>query len=511
MIAYHYLTALELAQAAGQAAETQELEASAIHYLALSGERALPLDVTSAEQSLARALTLAPAGHPERAFLLERWAQAAQQQGRLLEARAALEEAVALYRERADSVAAGRTLSTLLIVLSSLGDPRRKEAIAEAIALLEAEDPGPELVGAYGELAGMHVVLFSAFDEGIAAAERSLQLAAELGLPEPTRALGFRGAARANFGQREGIADLRRAVTLSVERGRSRDAAVCYTNLAEVLWLYEGPQAALAACEEGIDFCERRGIAEFALATATSRLIYLAACGRSEEALVEAEPLAAQAEATGAVVLISARSVQLQLLAERGETARGFADAEHLAAMARETAELQQLAQGFTGAAQLLLAQGNRDRAQALLRELEQTSGIRADNFYAALLPGLVRCALALQDKEIAARLAEGVEPRTPLVEHALTACRAQLTEAAGDQAEAAALYTEAAERWQQFGDVPEHAHALLGQGRCLVALADPTAEQPLRQAAELFGSMGYRPALAEAEALLVQTTALAS
>ena len=511
VLAYHYLTALELAQAARQAVETQELEARAIHYLALSGERALPLDVTSAEQSLARALTLAPAGHPERAFLLERWAQAAQQQGRLLEARAALEEAVALYRERADSVAAGRTLSTLLIPLSSLGDPRRKEVMGEAIALLEAEDPGPELVGAYGELSGMHNVLFSAFAEGITAAERSLQLAAELGLPEPTRALGFLGVARANSGQREGIDDLRRAVALSVERGRSRDAAVCYINLAEALWLHEGPEAALAACEEAIDFCERRGIVEFALATATYRLTYLAACGRSEEALVEAEPLAAQAEAAGNVVLISARSVQLQLLAERGDAGRGVADAEHLAAMARETAEPQQLAQGFTRAAQLLLAQGNRERAQALLRELEQTSGIRGDIYYAALLPGLVRCALALQDKDFAARLAEGVEPHTPLVEHALSVCRPQLAEAAGDQAEAAALYAEAAERWQQFGDIPEHAYALLGQGRCLLTLANSAAEQPLRQAAELFNSMGYRPALAETEALIAQTTALAS
>jgi class 3 adenylate cyclase len=511
VLAYHYLTALELAQAAGQAAETQELEASAIRYLALSGERALPLDVTSAEQSLSRALTLAPAGHPERAFLLERWAQAAQQQGRLLEARAALEEAVALYRERADSVAAGRTLSTLLSVLSSLGDPRREEAIAEAVALLEAEDPGPELVGAYGELAGMHVVLFSAFAEGIATAERSLQLAAELGLPEPARALGFRGGARANFGQREGIDDLRRAVALSVERGRSRDAAVCYSNLAEALWLYEGPQAALAASEEGIDFCERRGIAEFALATATSRLTYLAACGRAEEALVEAGPLAAQAEAAASVFLILARSVQLQLLADRGETQRAAADAEHLAAIARETAEPQQMAQGFTGAARVLLAQGNRDRAQALLRELEQTSGIRGDNFYAALLPGLLRCALALQDNKIAARLAESVEPRTPLVEHALTACRAQLTEAAGDHAEAASLYAKAAAGWHNFGNVPERAYALLGQGRCLLALGDPAAEQPLREAAELFNSMGYRPALAETNALLEQTAAAAA
>ena len=63
----------------------------------------------------------------------------------------------------------------------------------------------------------------------------------------------------------------------------------------------------------------------------------------------------------------------------------------------------------------------------------------------------------------------------------------------------------------KQFGDVPEHAYALLGQGRCLLTLANPAADQPLRQAAELFNSMGYRPALAETEALIAQTTALAS
>ena len=50
----------------------------------------------------------------------------------------------------------------------------------------------------------------------------------------------------------------------------------------------------------------------------------------------------------------------------------------------------------------------------------------------------------------------------------------------------------------KQFGNVPERAYALLGQGRCLLALGDPAAEQPLREAAELFSSMGYRPALAE-------------
>ena len=49
----------------------------------------------------------------------------------------------------------------------------------------------------------------------------------------------------------------------------------------------------------------------------------------------------------------------------------------------------------------------------------------------------------------------------------------------------------------------PSEAYALLGQGRCLTVLVEPEAEQPLREARELFASMGYGPALAETEALL--------
>ena len=47
-----------------------------------------------------------------------------------------------------------------------------------------------------------------------------------------------------------------------------------------------------------------------------------------------------------------------------------------------------------------------------------------------------------------------------------------------------------------------------LGQGRCLLALNRPGAEQPLREARDLFAAMGYKPALAETEALLEQTAA---
>ena len=108
-----------------------------------------------------------------------------------------------------------------------------------------------------------------------------------------------------------------------------------------------------------------------------------------------------------------------------------------------------------------------------------------------------MRTALSLRQPELAKRLVEAVEPRTPLGAHALCAGRAQLTEAAEQQIEAAALYAEATERWLEFGNVPERAYALLGQGRCLSTNGDATAEHPLLEARKLFASMGFAPAVA--------------
>jgi hypothetical protein len=58
---------------------------------------------------------------------------------------------------------------------------------------------------------------------------------------------------------------------------------------------------------------------------------------------------------------------------------------------------------------------------------------------------------------------------------------------------------------------VPERAYALLGHGRCLVALGRPEAEVPLAEARDLFASMEYEPALGETVRLLGDAAALAS
>jgi class 3 adenylate cyclase len=508
VLAYHYLSALELVGASANAEHAQELEASAIRYLALAGERALALDVVSGEQSLAKALVLAPAGHPERPSLLERWAHAAQQQNRLQETRAALDEGLALYRQQDAIIAAGRVLTALASVFSRLGDPRQKEALAEALALLEAHPPGPELVAAYAELASEHVV-GSAHPEAIAAAEQALALASELGLPEPARALGNRGSARAALGERQGLEDMRRALALALEQGQGRTAAVLHNNLALASWQYEGPQAALAVCLEGIDFCERRGITEFALRIAAMSMTFLAETGESERALAEAQPLAERLQAAGDIVFVEPRSLQLRLLAERGAPEQARA-ADELVARARESGEPQLNASAFSAAVRLLFAEGRRQQAHALLVDVEQLADMRDDAYYASLLPEFVRTALALRQPELATQLVDGVEPRTPLFDHVLAACGAQLAEAAGEHAEAAQLYAEAAERWRDFGDVPERAYALLGQGRSLAALGKLESKVPLHEARDLFASMGFTPAVAEVDGLLGSPSAAA-
>ena len=302
---------------------------------------------------------------------------------------------------------------------------------------------------------------------------------------------------------------MRRALQLAIEQGLGRDAAVLHNNLAIVVWQYEGPQAALTACREGIDFCERRGITEFALAIAGMSATFLAQLGQTEQALNEAGPLAERLEAAGDIYFTEPRAMQLRLLTQRGAHEHAPATDE-LVTAARKTGDPQDYADTFSAATQLLLAQGQPQQALALLTELEQVPDTRADLYYSYVLPELVRTALALEQPDLANQLLDGVEPHTPLQERALCACRAQLTEAADDHGRAADLYREAAERWLQFGNVPERAYALLGRGRCLTALGQP-ADQPLREARDLFQSMGYKPALSQAEALLEQTPAAAS
>jgi hypothetical protein len=163
----------------------------------------------------------------------------------------------------------------------------------------------------------------------------------------------------------------------------------------------------------------------------------------------------------------------------------------------------------MTVAATAHLTLGERERALALLAEVDAWPHVHEAALYPAYLPEMVRTAIAGGDLSLAERLVAGLEPMFAYHQHALCAAGASLAEARRQLADAARRYAESAERWRRFGVVPEHGHALLGRGRCLLALDRPGARGPLLQARELFASLGARPLVAETHDLLERTSAL--
>ncbi len=158
-----------------------------------------------------------------------------------------------------------------------------------------------------------------------------------------------------------------------------------------------------------------------------------------------------------------------------------------------------------------LIATGDTTAARALLHELANTPIHHDPEWYARGLPTLARAAHTLNDPGLLARLAADVPDLLPIQQHALATVHAIQTEQAGDHPQAASLYADAAQRWEQFTNLLEQAHALLAQGRCQSHTGDPTADQALRQARALFEQMGARPRIDECDTLIARAARLSS
>ena len=505
VLAYHYATALELARAAGQTEQMSELEAPALKFLSLAGERALSLDNTAALANLERALALAPEGHPERPDALVRFGEAAQSAGRYTEAAEALEEAVASFRAAGETPDAARAMGELSNVFARLGDPRTWTLAGAALELLEPLGPSPALVDALTEVAAADAMQMRS-EDAIRIADRALGLATELGLPRPARTLGFRGMARGDLGDPVGLDDFREAIELATEAGQGREVALLHNNLGEALWAFEGPAASLEVTREGIAYAKPRGLTEaLDMLNGDAGLKALVDMGEHEEALALAAEMAPRLEASGDVFdLIGVRAVQVRILALRGKGAEITEVLEWLVPAARGTEDPQLVALCLGSAAPMRAGLGQDEVSAALLAELESYPGGHGNANYPMLLPAMVRTALQIGEPELAERLVGGLEPRYPYAEHALVAANAALKEARGDLSSAADAYADAADRWERFGVLPEQAFALLGQGRCLVGLSRPTEAAPvLQHAREPFERLQAAPALAETDALL--------
>ncbi len=224
--------------------------------------------------------------------------------------------------------------------------------------------------------------------------------------------------------------------------------------------------------------------------------------GEWRTALDECEGLApimdAMRDAWGLAIV---RYVWSLVLLGRGDTA----EAEPLAAQALEVARGNPIrgvsAVYMVAAAAARHGIGDDATAFALLEECRETLRGKGDTVFVYMLPLAVRTAAAAGDADLARSLTEGLVPVLPFGQHVEAMLSAQVCEIDGEHEKAAAAYADAAARWREFGVPYEEGHALLGRGRCLVALGRaPVAAAPLAAAREIFARLEASPALEETD-----------
>jgi class 3 adenylate cyclase/tetratricopeptide (TPR) repeat protein len=512
LIAYHLTQALVHARAAREP-DLTDLEASTRNALVVAGDATLRLDVARAEAYYRQALELLPPGTPGRSRVVARVGRAAFQAGRVAEAAGVYEEAIAGFAAEGDLVGQGEAMNRLSSVLWNQGESRRaRDALVGAVELLERARPGPGLCSAYAQMA-MDLVMSGHPREALGWADKALVLAEELGLPEERlRALDSRGVARGDLGDLGGMDDLRAALDIGLEVGAGFDTAVVYNNLIEPLWLSHGPVAALETCQEALAFTERRGLGEGTAWIRAATLVPLLDLGRWDEAVAGADALLAwERDHGGQYMAEMARQVKARVLLWRGELDAARVLATEFLPRAREIDDLQLLVPALAVAAAVAQAAGDRTAARGLVQEVQRLVGDRGGGswYLGQHVAGLVRVCLTLGQRATAEALAARAHDGVARNRAGLLSARAALTEADGDLDQAALAYDEAASRWGNYGHRLEQAWALLGAGRCLLALGRPDARRRLRDSRAALAALRAAPLLAEVDAALGVTAAL--
>ncbi len=513
LLAHHSLQAVELARAAGANGELPALEAEALRFLALAGDRALLLDAAKADSYYTRALALAHPDAPGYGRLLAGAARAAYLAGRVPEADRRYEEALAALRAEGDVLGAGAAAAGYSRLLwLRRGTARAREVLQEAVQMLERLPPGPELALAYTQWASVEN-LAGRGAEALEWAERALPLARDFGLDEQlVRALQYRGYARYDLGDVGGLDDLRGALEIALERGLGYGAVISYMNLSDWVWLDGGPAAGLELLRTGIELGRQRGLGqgESVMWSRAQTLWHLYDLGEWDELVHEADELVAWDRARdGSQVGVIALTYKAYALVSRGEVAAAALLEDEFLPRARAIEDPQILQPSLAVSALIAKLRGDMERALSLVDELRRRM-IPTYSLRALHLTDAVRIAVAAGSLELAERLLAGVPELLTRDRNSLVAARAALAEARGRLEDGAALYTEAAERWTDFGLAVEQAYALLGLGRCLGAHGRRDDAAPrVQEAREIFARLGALPLVAETDEWLRSAAAV--
>ncbi|MET7279352.1 AAA family ATPase [Kribbella sp. NPDC005582] len=462
-VAHHLTTALDLAVARGNQAQIAEITPRARTYQRRAAELAMNFDTGQALALLDRALALTPVNDPERPEVLTRWGWAAFLAGRLDDARAAYDEAVACFEATGDIAGTARALRASTYVMSNMAESMA--TIDRVVAMLTELGPSEDLVGALAGQASIKMVA-SRRGESIDTANQALQMAREHGYAVPMRALESRGLARVGEGDTGGLVDMKDALAALLDGGQGRDTAVTWLNYGFVLWQIEGPVVALATLAEAQEFARRRGLAEPEQLMACTVLQLLQETGETADVLRRCRD---QLENPGPA-FITLRRIEVLAALAQAEFETGIATARSAAEEAYELAVDAGWPDIIAVTAAPAAATRARDGDQAgvleILTRLVALTELPGSHELPARVPTLVRAALAVDLPNAAAALADILVPLLPLREYAALTAQALLAEYAGDRAAAADGFERAAASWGTFGNRLEQEYALRGLRR---------------------------------------------
>jgi len=352
----------DLARLAHHAEEAGDREA-VLAYAPAAAQRASSLGARrEAAAQYERALRFAGDLDPvERAALLEGFALEAYHTDQMDRAIAARQEAVEIWRAAGNPRKVGENLCHLTRVLIMAGrNAEAKQAISEAVSVLESLAPGRERALAYQVYAHFHM-LDRDTDTAVTWGEKALELA-ERCQDEITVIAAYNtiGSALLVGGDMSGTGPLERSLQLALQAGQENHAAIAYTNLGSGLGEMHQFAEAIRWLEEGIAFTAERDLdTQRWYMCAWLALVRL--YQGEWDAAVDAALDVTRRPGISAISRIMALVALGRLRARRGDPDAWIALDEALE-MARVTATLQRLAPVHAARAEAAWLAGDADR-----------------------------------------------------------------------------------------------------------------------------------------------------
>jgi len=409
LLAHHWRSALELADASGQ--DTGELVGPARRALRDAGTRAFSVNAFPTSVAyFGDALALWPDEDEERTHVLYRWADALYQAAddRALEALETARDA--LLKVGDEQTAAEAELSVSRIWWHR---GRRDESIRHLTrgAELAGTAPSPAAARVLAHLARTRMIAGEP-GEGLRLGEQALAMAEALGNDEiRAQALTTIGSSKTYLGDREGVADMERALEIAVGI-RSPQAGTILNNLAVRAFFELDMRRATELVDEGLRVAELYGSAPDARWLRGQQVSFTYMLGRWDEALEGMERFIAECEAG------SPHYIYYRMLGERGEIREARGDVEGALpdfraslAVAREAGDPQALLPRLGSAVLAFETHGLPHEARPLAIELIELSPMYLHEVPVALCFGFLISRLAFEfESEVRQALADAPE-----------------------------------------------------------------------------------------------------